>query len=99
MKLDLTKHQFLVLLQESASFREIIYDQMQSLKINTSPLFYYKTEIKQRFKPNEKIPAIKWLRQEVSNKNHLDVFKDAGYTCDDFVLNLAGAKKFVDEIF
>ena len=106
MNLSLNKAQFLNLISESCTMREIVYDLLVAQ--NHSPkniLGAYAQAIRSRYplaNTSEKIPAIKWLRENVKDLNHLHVFDKMGYDIyrptetSPAVLGLAAAKRFVE---
>lgn len=111
MKIEVNKEQFLNLLEDSPVFRHMVFD-LLSEKIMGNVLEYYAAELRARFPrgaTDEKVPAIKWLREEVKKNNHTDAFVAAGYeTYTPFEFNgphinrilcLAAAKKFVEAIY
>ena len=104
MNLSLNKTQFLNLISESYTMREIVYDLLVAHNPPKSILETYAQEIRSRFSlASQKIPAIKWLRENVKDLNHLDAFDKMGYDLyhatemSPAVLSLAAAKRFVEE--
>lgn len=83
--------QFCILCKESESFRKSIYN-LLTVGVD-DVLTYYKQTIKSNFSRKDLIPAVKWVRSAC--QNDLKAFSSAGYTVENGVLTLAGAKKFV----
>jgi hypothetical protein len=104
MNIEINKEQFLGLLKDSPVFRHMVYDLLNSKQIG-NVLVYYAGELRKRFPYGgtiEKVSAIKWLREEVRDEKHLDVFEAAGYNVytpslgSKRILGLASAKQFVE---
>lgn len=104
MNLSLNKAQFLNLISESYTMREIVYDLLLAQPPNNI-LKAYAQEICSRYplaNTSEKIPAIKWLRENVKDLNHLYAFDKMGYEIyhptetSPALLGLAAAKRFVE---
>ncbi len=94
MNITFNSAELLQLLHESPTFRKIY------LGLTCDPLTEWREKIKLLF-PNsenrEKIPAIKWLRNETKGKTELlKSFHRAGYEDTGVQLGLAASKKFVE---
>lgn len=85
--------QFCILCKESESFRKTIFHLL--IKGNATSLEFYKNCVKSNFDRNNLVSAVKWVRSAC--QNDLKAFSSAGYTVENGVLTLAGAKKFVDD--
>ena len=106
MTLSFTKSQFLAALTESHTMREMVYNSLSGISAGNA-LDYYAEQIRTRFpnvKSSEKIPAIKWLRENLTSPDELYAFDRAGYDSyapvagSNKILSLAGAKKFVESV-
>jgi hypothetical protein len=106
MTLAFSKSQFLAALTESHTLREMVYNSLSAISAGNA-LDYYAEQIRTlfpNFKGDEKIAAIKWLRENLTSPNELYAFDRAGYDCyspafnDHKKLSLVGAKKFVDSV-
>jgi hypothetical protein len=106
MTLTFSKSQFLAALTESHTLREMVYNSLSGISAGNA-LDYYAGQIRTRFpnfKGNEKIAAIKWLRENLTSPDELYAFERAGYDCYapasgyDKIISLAGAKKFVESV-
>lgn len=104
MKIEINKEQFLGLLKDSPVFRHMVFDLLNAKQIG-NVLEYYAAELRSRFPYGgsiEKIPAIKWLSEEVRDEKHLDAFADAGYDVyvpvmgANRILGHLGAEQFVE---
>ena len=106
MTLTFSKSQFLAALTESHTLREMVYNSLSGITAGNA-VDYYAEQIRTRFpnfKGNEKIAAIKWLRENLTSPDELYAFDRAGYDCytpiagSNKILSLAGAKKFVESL-
>ncbi len=97
MNISFTHEQLLNLLHESPTFRGIY------LKLTNNSFNEWREKIKSKFPSylaGEKIPAIKWIRDELKGKTELlKTFDEAGYECYQNCLGLAAAKRFVESCF
>ena len=103
MKIELSLAQIDSLLVESSTFRAIF---IKMAAKNT--LDYFREEIRQRFprfQGDEKIAAIKWLREAVRGKIdtlrefdalNYEVYGNRGQWCENDTLGLAASKRFVE---
>lgn len=104
MKFTLTNAQVENLMIESSTFRHIMIE-----KYSGNTLENIRGKIRNQFlnfSSNQKVAAIKWLREETAGKDELKEFERAGYEVrhPDFsiynqkaTLGLAAAKRFVEE--
>lgn len=110
MKLEFSRTQFSNLLIESVTARNIVYDMLCDSK-QRDVIVEYRSEIIKRFAASkQKIAAIKWLREDLFNKQEdVPAFKKLGYDFNDRnyppfntmneIMGLGAAKKFVEECF
>lgn len=105
MTIKINKQEFLQFIEESPTFRSMVYDLFEKNEPQINVLEFYGEELRKRFPHGgsfEKIPAVKWLRCEVKDEKHLDAFTDAGYDVyvpvmgANRILGLAAAKRFVE---
>ena len=104
MKIQFTPAELNAIMQESDFFRQ----KMISLCMKKNTLDYYRDQIRDQFphfQGSEKIPAIKWLRQDVRGKVAIlrefdavnyEVYGNRNAWCENDTLGLAAAKRFVE---
>jgi hypothetical protein len=102
MKLTFSSFELHAIMQESATFREKIL----AMAVNDT-LEIFRARIRElfpRFMSNQKIPAIKWLRE--NSRNDISYFEEAGFEAHDShdyakniktrILSLSASKHFVE---